>query len=83
MGQLEAEEVAKAAGKVLRRLRKEANLTQEKLSFKATIQRNFVSEIELGLKQPSLFTIFKIAYALDVPPQQFVQLIQEQLNQGS
>ncbi len=79
MAQLEAEEVAKAAGKVLRRLRKEADLTQEKLSFKASIQRNFVSEIELGLKQPSLFTVFKIAQALDVEPHKFVSLVQEQL----
>lgn len=79
MAQLEAEEVAKAAGKVLRRLRKEADLTQEKLSFKASIQRNFVSEIELGLKQPSLFTVFKIAQALDIQPQEFVLLVYEQL----
>ncbi|ASU41426.1 hypothetical protein hmeg3_12975 [Herbaspirillum sp. meg3] len=81
MTQLQAEEVAAAAGKVLRRLRKEMDLTQEKLSFKATIQRNFVSEIELGLKQPSLFTIFKIAQALDVTPHQFVLLVQEQLEE--
>ncbi|MDR6739114.1 transcriptional regulator with XRE-family HTH domain [Herbaspirillum sp. 1173] len=79
MTQLQAEEVAEAAGKVLRRLRKEAGLSQEKLGFKATIQRNFVSEIELGQKQPSLFTVFKVAYALDLDPQDFMRLVQEEL----
>ncbi|MCP1574171.1 transcriptional regulator with XRE-family HTH domain [Herbaspirillum rubrisubalbicans] len=80
---LQADDVAKAAGKVLRHLRKDAGLTQEKLSFKAAIQRNFVSEIELGLKQPSLFTIFKLAQALEVAPQNFVQLIQAELNSAA
>ncbi len=79
MKEFQAEDVAQATGIVLRKLRKDADLTQEKLSFKASIQRNFVSEIELGQKQPSLFTVFKVAYALDVSPQKFVQLVHEQL----
>ncbi|AON53142.1 helix-turn-helix domain-containing protein [Herbaspirillum seropedicae] len=78
----QAEDVASAAGKVLRQLRKEADLTQEKLSFKAAIQRNYVSEIELGQKQPSLHTIFKVAHALDVTPQYFVELIQDELRRA-
>lgn len=81
MMEFQAEDVAKAAGHVLRRLRKDAGLTQEKLSFKAAIQRNFVSEIELGQKQPSLYTIFKVAHALGVSPQQFVELVHFQLNE--
>lgn len=82
MVEFQAQDVAIAAGKVLRQLRKEAGLSQEKLSFKATIQRNFVSEIELGQKQPSLFTLFKVSHALGISPQQFVQLVHEQLDAG-
>ena len=79
MVNFQAQDIAVATGKVLRQLRKDAGLSQEALSFKALIQRNFVSEIELGQKQPSLFTVFKLADALDIQPNQFVQLVSDEL----
>lgn len=41
---------------------------------------NFVTEIELGQKQPSLHTIFKLAIAFDVSPQYFVEMVQNELS---
>lgn len=58
-------ENTKAFGKALRKLRKCAKLTQEQLAFEANIQRVYVSTLELGQKQPSLDTIFKLAKGLN------------------
>lgn len=44
---------AVAFGKVLRRLRKEAGLTQEQLGLEADLRRTYVSILELGQQQPS------------------------------
>jgi len=53
-----------AFGTVLRKLRVEANLTQEQLGFEADLRRTYISILELGEQQPSLTTIIKLAAAL-------------------
>ena len=62
-------------GRVLRRVRKAAGLSQEQLAFEADIQRNFVSLLELGEKQPTLTTLFKLARALKCNPADMVQML--------
>lgn len=57
-------EPAVAFGRVLRRMRKRAALTQEQLGFEADLRRTYVSILELGEQQPSLSTILKVAAAL-------------------
>jgi transcriptional regulator with XRE-family HTH domain len=64
-----------AFGVVLRQLRLEAELTQEELGLQADIQRKHVSMLELGEKQPTLATIFKLADALNVKPSRFIQMV--------
>jgi transcriptional regulator with XRE-family HTH domain len=59
-------EIAIAFGKVLRRLRKEASLTQEQLGFEAELERNFISMLELGQRQPTLTTIYRLSSPLNV-----------------
>ena len=53
-------------GKVLRKLRKNAGLTQEQLGFEANLRRTYISSLELGEKEPSLQTIQKLSLALDL-----------------
>lgn len=62
-------------GRVLRRLRKRAKLTQEQLGFESGLERNFISMLELGQRQPSLHSIFKLSTALGIPPEVFVSEI--------
>lgn len=57
-------QVATAFGLVLRRRRNQARRTQEALGFEADLQRNFISELERGLKSPSLGTLCQLARAL-------------------
>ena len=59
---------AVAFGQVLRRLRKEVGLSQERLGFCADVQRNYVSLIELGDNQPTIRVLFKLADALGTTP---------------
>lgn len=59
--------IEKAFGAVIRRLRKERGLSQEKLSNISLLDRGFLSNLELGKQQPVLVTVFQIAAALNVP----------------
>ena len=68
-----------AFGAVIRRLRKQAGISQEKLGFDAELQRNYISLIELGRYQPTLSTVFKLAYALQVTPASLVEQVERQL----
>ncbi len=47
-------------------------LSQEQLGLESGVQRNFISLIETGQNQPTITTIFKLAYALGVKPSKFV-----------
>lgn len=75
-------ELAKAFGKVLRRQRKAVGLTQEALGLEAQLERNFVSLLELGQRQPSLGTIFKLAGPLQLEPNEFMKMVEEELATG-
>jgi transcriptional regulator with XRE-family HTH domain len=51
----------------VRELRTERGLSQEKLAEEAGIHRTYLGGIELGLRNPSLRNIGRIAQALSVP----------------
>lgn len=69
-----------AFGRVLRRLRKAAGLTQEQLGFEADLRRTYVSILELGEQQPSLTTILKIAQALKCPAKELIEMVENELD---
>ena len=54
----------KAFGIVLKQLRVAKGLSQEALALEADLDRTFVSQLERGLKQPSLTTVFALAKVL-------------------
>ena len=53
-------------GQRIRTVREVRALSQEKLAERASINNSFLSQIERGLKAPSLKTLNAIAIALDV-----------------
>lgn len=67
-----------AAGRVIRRLRKERGQSQELLSGLAGIARSHLAMIESGTKQPNFETLWRIANALQIPPHSLVALIEEE-----
>lgn len=64
--------IEEAFGIVLRRLRREFNVSQEKLSVNSGLDRTFISNIECGKQQPSLVTIFALARALNITPSSII-----------
>jgi transcriptional regulator with XRE-family HTH domain len=54
-------------GRVLRKLRREADKSQEKLALDANLERTFISMLELGQRKPTLKTLIALAKALDKP----------------
>lgn len=54
-------------GKKLRQLRRQKDLTQEKLAEKAEISVEFLSLMERGINSPSFNTLEKLSDALGVP----------------
>ncbi|MBU3562365.1 MULTISPECIES: helix-turn-helix domain-containing protein [unclassified Polynucleobacter] len=74
-------EVSAAFGVVIRRLRIAKGLTQEQLGFEAGLRRTFVSSLELGQKEPSLTTIFKLSSALKFDVAELLRLVEKELAQ--
>ena len=56
---------AQLFGRRLRELRQAHNLTQEALAEAADLSGNYISDLELGLKVPSLTIIVRLSQALD------------------
>lgn len=57
---------AELFGRRLRELRKERGLTQEALAEEADLSGNYISDLELGLKVPSLTILVRLSKALDI-----------------
>ena len=72
-------DLAIAFGNVLRALRKKAGLTQEKLGFEAELERNFISMLERGERQPTLTTLVKLAKPLGTEASQIVALVEQEI----
>ena len=67
-------------GNILRELREKKGLTQEQLSGLATLDRTHYSKIERGLRSPTIDTIFKIFYALDMKPHELIKVMEERVD---
>lgn len=61
----------RAFGDRLRELREKRELSQERLSELGGMNRNYVSDVERGRRNPCLWNIVRLADALDVPPAEF------------
>ncbi len=70
-------------GKILRQVRQEKRLSQEQLAFKAELHRTYISQLERGIKSPSLLTIYKICTSLGISVSYLVGLLEKELNENS
>lgn len=70
--------IDKSFATVLKRLRAEKGLSQERLGFEADLHRTYVSQLERGLKSPSLKTLHKIAKVLDISLADLMALIDQE-----
>lgn len=80
MGDFLEKKVVEAFGRAVRVARVEKGLTQEKLSFISGMQRKHLGAIELGRKQPSLFTVYKLAKGLSLSLTQLLAGMERELD---
>ena len=58
--------VNKVFGELLKELRTEQKITQEKLAELCNLDRTYISLLERGLRQPTLNTLIKLSEALNI-----------------
>jgi transcriptional regulator with XRE-family HTH domain len=66
----------KTFGRSVRSLRKRRGLSQEDLAEKSGISRNYVSDIERGVRNPGLLVMVALAKALRVSLRELVEEIE-------
>ncbi|MBI2770217.1 MAG: helix-turn-helix transcriptional regulator [Burkholderiales bacterium] len=59
----------------MRGLREERKLTQESLAERADLHTNYVSSVERGERNVSLYNICRIAFALGVSPSELMESV--------
>jgi XRE family transcriptional regulator, regulator of sulfur utilization len=64
-------DIAARFGDNLKRLRKRAALSQDEVSYRASLHRTEVSQLERGLRLPRVDTVAKLAAALEAEPGEF------------
>jgi transcriptional regulator with XRE-family HTH domain len=60
-------------GENLKKIRKNRNLTMDVLSKESDVSKSMISEIERGIRNPSITTLWKIANALKTPLNYFLK----------
>jgi transcriptional regulator with XRE-family HTH domain len=65
---MRVEQISTVFGQVLREQRITRQLSQEELALAADVDRTFVSQMERGIRQPTITTLMKLAGALGIQP---------------
>lgn len=68
-------DLARCFGENLALCRKRADMSQEELSFRASVHRTEISVLERGLRLPRLDTIVKLAASLELLPDHLDELL--------
>jgi len=67
---------------VLREVREEAGLSQERLGHDAGSGRTYISQLERGERGPSLKTVFRLASKLGLSATEIVRRIEAEVDRG-
>lgn len=68
-------------GRALARLRQGHQLSQEELAERARVHRTYVSQIERGIKSPTIKVLLRLCVALHTAPSKLLETV-EQENSG-
>lgn len=64
-------------GAVIKNLRMRAGISQEELADRASIHRTYVSQLERGLKSPTIQMLFQLAKALKASPSDILRSVEK------
>ena len=65
--------VAEQFGDNLARVRREADLSQDELSVRASVHRTEISQLERGLRVARIDTLIKLASSLEAAPTELLE----------
>lgn len=60
-------------GRSLRSFRKQRGLSQDDLAEAAKLSRNYISDIERGVRNPSLLALVRLSRALRLPLREMIE----------
>lgn len=72
-------DMRKLVGKNVRRVRTKKGLTQEQFADRSGFSQQYISDLERGLRNPTVVTLFELAQALGTTP---VQLLKPRVASG-
>jgi transcriptional regulator with XRE-family HTH domain len=61
-------------GRAIRAIREERQLSQEELSLRSGVHRNYIGGIERAERQPSVTALARLAEILDVSPSELLAM---------
>lgn len=67
-----------AFGRVLRRMRKSCDVSQDDLGAKSGYHRTYIGMLERGEKSPSLRTLFNLAATLGIAPSRVIDAVERE-----
>jgi len=73
-------EITAALGRAICQLRKLRGLSQEKLAELAGIHRTYVSQLERGLKSPTVTVLYKLSAALNTSLSQVCRRLEREVD---
>ena len=73
--------IDQAFAEVLKRLRKKKSVSQEAFGFEIGLHRTYISQLERGIKSPTLKTIYKISRALEINLRDLMAMIEQEMVQ--
>lgn len=72
--------IDKTFGRTLKNLRTAKGLSQEEFAFQVDLHRTYISQLERGLKSPSLRTMEKLSKVLAITLPMLFEEIERELN---
>ena len=69
--------IEQALGEAIRARREALHLSQEDLAFECGLHRTYISQLERGLKSPTVRVLCAIAQALNVEPDELLRSARE------
>lgn len=73
--------ILKKFGQVIVEKRHQIGISQEDLAYDSGLARSFVSEIERGIKQPTLTTLFQLASSLETSASKIVTELEKKMKE--
>ena len=66
-------DMRKLVGRNVRRVRVKKDLTQEEFADRSGFSQQYISDLERGLRNPTVVTLFELAQALGTTPVQLLK----------